>query len=140
MQSDIRRRRTAAWLLALALFALGAAAGIAADRLLRRPPPAGRPGPPAPEEIVERMTRELDLSDAQARAVGEIVHERWRALSTLFERLDPEAEAIRRQADDRIRAVLDPAQRARFDERVAEQARRRAELRARLGGGAATPR
>ncbi len=142
MASEVRRNRLAAWLLAVVLLALGAAAGVAADRLLlREPPRGGRVGPPPPEEMTRRLARDLDLSDAQARAVGEIVADRWRALGTLFERVDPEAETIRKQADERIRVLLDPEQQRRFDARVAEHERRRAQVRERLGrGGAAPPR
>jgi hypothetical protein len=131
MANDGTRSRLGGWALALLLLAVGAAAGAAADRLV-----VGRgrpPGPPTPEELTARLTSDLDLSEAQARGVREIVGARWSALGKLFERIDPEAEAIRRDADDRIRALLDPEQRARFDARVAEHERRRAEMRKRLG-------
>ena len=131
MASD-PRRRLLAWALALLLLALGAAAGVAADRLLL----AGRDrprGPPSPEVVLERMQRELALTEGQAREVRGVLDERWRTLGALFERIDPEAEAIRKAADDRIRAILEPAQRERFERQVAEHERRRAEMRARLG-------
>jgi hypothetical protein len=133
MVRDARRNRLVAWALAVVLFALGAVAGIAADRLLLGARPRGRPGPPSPAAVVERMTRELELTDAQARSVRGILEERWDALDTLSERFEPEAEAIRRAADDRVRAVLEPAQRERFEQRVAEREKRRAELRRRAG-------
>jgi hypothetical protein len=133
MVRDARRNRLVAWALAVVLFALGAVAGIAADRLLLGARPHGRPGPPSPAAVVERMTRELELTDAQARSVRGILEERWDALETLSERFEPEAEAIRRAADDRVRAVLEPAQRERFEQRVAEREKRRAELRRRAG-------
>jgi hypothetical protein len=136
MPSDVARGRLAAWGLALLLLVIGAAAGIALDRLLAE---RGRGGPPAPEAMTERMTRELGLSEAQARGVREVLEARRGALGTLFERIDPEAERIRRDADDRIRALLDPAQRARFDARVAEHERRRAEVRRRLGRAGPPP-
>jgi len=133
MPRDARQKRLAAWALAIVLLALGAAAGVAADRLvLRDRPRADRPGPPSPAEIVERMAPDLDLTDAQARAVREILEERSAALATLFARVAPEAEAIRKATDDRIRALLEPAQRERFELRVAEQAQRRAEVRRRV--------
>jgi hypothetical protein len=134
MLPDRRRSRLAAWTLAVVLFAVGVAAGIAADRLLvGRRPPGGRPGPPSAAAVAERLTRELDLNDAQAQAIRGILHERWDALEALTVRFDPEADAIRRAADDRVRAVLDPAQRERFERRVAERERRHAELRRRAG-------
>jgi hypothetical protein len=133
MASESRKKPFGAWGLALLLLALGAAGGIAADRLvLCAPPRGGRSGPPSPEVIVQRLTRRLDLDDAQARAIAPIVEARWRALARLFERVDPEAEAIRRDANERIRALLDAGQRERFDAHVAASERRRAEMRRRL--------
>jgi hypothetical protein len=128
---DLSRRRVAPWALAILLVAVGALAGAALDRLAAgRPHP---PGPPTPQELTSRMSRDLALTDAQARAVRQILDERWAALGKLFERIDPEAEAIRREADARIRALLQPEQRARFETQVAEWERRRAEMRRRLG-------
>lgn len=139
MASETRRSRLAAWGLSLLLIAVGAAAGVALDRLvLSREDHAPR-GPPRPEAMAARLADDLDLDDAQARAVREILDARWKAMGAVFARMDPEAEAIRRDADARIRALLRPAQRERFDLRVAEHERRRAELRRRLGGGPPPP-
>jgi hypothetical protein len=138
MATDARRSGLLAWALALLLLAVGAAAGVAADRLLLGERDRPR-GPPAPEVVLERMRRDLALTDAQAREVRGVLDERWGALGSLFERIDPEAEAIRRRADDRIRAVLEPSQRERFERQIAEQQRRRAEMRARLGRGGPAP-
>ncbi len=134
MASEARRSRLAAWGLSLVLLAVGAAAGVAGDRLLLSRDDRGPPrGPPSPEEMAARLTDDLELDAAQARAVREILEVRWKAMGAVFERLDPEAEAIRRDADARIRALLGPSQRERFDRRVAEHDRRRAEVRRRLG-------
>ncbi len=137
MANDPSRSRAGAWALALVLVLVGAAAGAALDRLAAGPE---RPrGPPSPDEIVARLTHDLRLSDAQAGDVRRIVEQRWSALGRLFERIDPEAEAIRTDADARIRAVLDDRQRARFDAQVAEIERRRAEMKRRLGSAAPPP-
>ncbi len=136
--TELSRRRIAPWALSLLLLAVGAAVGAAVDRLAAGP--ARPPGPPTPDEMTRRLTRELSLSDAQARGVHDAIEARWAALGRLFERVDPEAEAIRKDADDRIRALLDPEQRRRFDGIVAEHEQRRAEIRKRLGrGGPAGP-
>lgn len=133
MPRDARANRVVAWGLALLLLAIGAAGGIAADRLLLgRGERAPERGPPRPEEILERLRGDLALDDAQASAIGDILEERQRALSLLFSRVDPEAEEIRKEAAGRIRALLDPAQQARFDARMQELERRRAELRRRF--------
>jgi hypothetical protein len=133
MAGDARRNRVAAWALAIVLLAVGAVAGVAADRLLGRGARDEPPWPRGPDAVMERLTRDLDLTPAQVAAVRPIVEERWSALETLFVRVDPEAEAIRKATDDRIRALLEPAQRERFEARVAEHERRRAEIRRRTG-------
>jgi Spy/CpxP family protein refolding chaperone len=141
MATEMRRSRLAAWGLALLLLAVGAAAGVAVDRLAFSRGDRGGPprGPPSPEAAAARMADDLELDEAQARAVREILEARRTAMGAVFERIDPEAEAIRRDADARIRALLDPGQRERFDRRVAEHERRRAEVRRRLGGGPPPP-
>jgi len=138
MAIETRRNRLAAWGLSLLLLAVGAAGGVAADRLARSR--GGEPrGPPRPEQIAARLADDLDLSDAQARAVREIVETRWRAMGAVFDRMDPEVEALRADADARIRALLEPSQRERFDRLIAERDRRRAEVRRRLRGGPPPP-
>jgi hypothetical protein len=89
--------------------------------------------------MTARMTDDLELDEAQARAVRAILEDRRKAMGAVFARVDPEAEAIRSDADARIRALLEPAQRERFDRQVAEHERRRAEVRRRLGGGPPPP-
>lgn len=135
MSPDARRGRVVAAALAVVLLALGAAAGVAADRLLLRDRlRGGRHGPPSPAAMVERMRPDLDLTDAQASAVLAILEERRDALEALFGPVAPRAEAVRRASDDRIRALLEPAQREKFERRVAEQEQRRAEVRRRAAG------
>ena len=131
MRPDRHGSRLAAWALAAALLGVGVAGGMAADRLLSGRD-RDRRGPPAPEEIAERLRNDLALDDAQTSAVLEVVSARQRALSKLFARIDPEAEAIRGEANGRIRALLEPAQQVRFDAHVVEVERRRAELRRRF--------
>ncbi len=135
--AELSRRRLAPWALALVLLLVGAAVGAAVDRLAAGPPRP--PGPPTPDEMLARFRRDLGLSDPQARAVRQVLDARWEALARLFDRIDPEAEAIRRDADDRIRALLDPEQRRKFDAQVAEHERRRAEIRQRLGRAGPPP-
>lgn len=132
MVAEARRNRIVAWALAVTLVAVGAAGGVAADRLLGDGRPRGGRGPPPPAEILERLRRDLDLTDAQADAIRPILEERRAAMVSLFARLDPEAEAIRKSADARVRAVLAPDQQTRFDARVAEGERRRQEVRSGL--------
>ncbi len=136
MSPDARRGRVVAIALAAVLLALGVVVGVAADRLLLRDRlRGGRHGPPSPAAMVERMRADLELTDAQASAVLAILEERRDALEALFGPVAPRAEAVRKASEDRIRAVLEPAQRERFERRVAEQEERRAEIRRHAAGG-----
>ncbi len=144
MAIETGRRRASAIGLAALLVLIGAAAGIAVDRLVLGARPAGegqrrRHGPPDADEILGRYRERLDLDAEQVKAVRPILVERLRATSGVFERIDPELDAIRRAGDDRVRALLRPAQLPKLDALRAEFDARRAEMRKRLKGeGAAS--
>ena len=93
-----------------------------------------RRGPPDAEQILERYRERLELDADQVAAIRPILVERIRATSAVFERVDPELDAIRRAGDDRVRAVLRPEQRPRLDALRADFESRRAEMRKRLKG------
>lgn len=137
------RRRLTALALAALLFLLGAAAGIAVDRLILGAGDGGgerrRRGPPTAEQILERYRERLGLDAGQVAAIRPILERRVRETGGVFERMDPELERIRRAGDDQVRALLRPEQRPRFDQLRAEFEARRAEVRRRLRGGAAPP-
>lgn len=111
--------RWLAVLVAVAIFGAGAAAGIAADRLIAAghgDAPEHRRPPRGPDELLERYRERLDLDQAQTATVSGILHARF-----------AEADAVRGKANADIRAVLRPDQLPRFDEIVREQEERRAE-------------
>ncbi len=112
--------RGLAVLVAAAIFGAGAAAGIAADRLLASGEHQHAPGHrrPGPDQLLERYRERLSLDDAQATAVGQILHARF-----------AEADAVRGKGNAEIRAVLRPDQLPRFEEIIREQEARRAERR-----------
>lgn len=132
--SEPGRRGALALGLTVVLLASGAAAGIAIDRWLGREP-AGRSGERRwwerrrPEAVAERYRKVLDLDQAQATAVAEILRRTWSETRRTFAPVEPKVDAIRRRGDDEIRALLRPEQRTRFDEMVARQEKRRAAMR-----------
>jgi hypothetical protein len=133
-----RRRATAAGLAALLLL-IGAAGGVAIDRLVlgaRTTDPDGRRrrGPPDAEQILERYRERLGLDAEQVKAVRPILVNRIRETSAVFERVDPELDAIRRAGDDEVREHLRPEQRPRLDQLRADFESRRADMRRRLRG------
>ncbi|HUS67386.1 MAG TPA: hypothetical protein VMZ28_22770 [Kofleriaceae bacterium] len=114
------RGRWLAILVAAGIFGAGAAAGVAADRLLSDSHAAHEPGhrrpPRGPDDLLERYRERLGLDAAQSAAVSEVLHARF-----------AEADAVREKANADIRALLRPDQLPRFEEIVREQEERRAE-------------
>ena len=100
------RVKLKAWLVLLAVFALGGVSGAALDGLYRARAGAERQimfGRGAP--IFETLRDELNLTDEQATAIRSIVEE-----------TRDEMMAHRQRAQARVRAALTPEQQRRFDE------------------------
>lgn len=128
--------RWLAILVAAGIFAAGATAGIAIDRLLLGGDQADhhRGRPRGPDELLERYRGRLDLDGAQTDAVRQVLDRRFREADAVMQRVDPEMEEIRRRANDEVRALLRPDQQKAFEEIVREQEERRADFRRRVGG------
>ena len=140
MATESARGRASALGLAALLVVIGAAGGVAFDRLVLGARPADddghhhRRGPPDADQLLERYRERLDLDAAQVEAIRPILIERLRETSAVFERIDPDLDAIRRAGDDRVRALLRPEQRPGLDALRADFEKRRAEMRGRLKG------
>lgn len=141
--NETRRRGALALALAAVLLATGAAAGVAVDRWLVRD--QGGRGERRwwerrrPEALAERYRQRLDLDQAQAAAVAEILRRTWTETRKAFAPVEPQVDAIRRRGDDEIRALLRPDQKARFEEMVSRQEQRRAAMRRGLQGTPTEP-
>jgi hypothetical protein len=116
MDND-KKRGEAAFLVAL-VFLLGALLGGLGNHLwgervwgkqtISAPSPKG--------QIVADLTRELQLTSDQQKQLVAIVDDtkgQWRALQNTIE---PQHEKIRQQSRDRIRAILTPDQKPKFEE------------------------
>ena len=71
---------------------------------------------PTRNQLVGDLTRDLQLTADQQQQLGSIVDDtrsQWRALYTTIE---PQHEQIRQQARDRMRAILTPEQKPKFEE------------------------
>ena len=135
MVIDAGRRRASAIGLAILLVLIGAAAGIAVDRLLLGAGEQGerrRRGPPSTEQILERYRQRLGLDPEQVAAIRPILVRRIGETTRVLERVDPELDAIRRAGDHEVRAHLRPEQRPKLDQLRADFDKRRAEMRNRL--------
>lgn len=144
MAIDGAPRRAAAAGLAALLLLIGAAGGVAFDRLVlgaRSPGEAERRphGPPDPEQILARYRERLALDGEQVKAIRPILVERMRQTSAILERVDPELDGVRRAGDAQVRALLRPEQQRKLDELRAEFEARRADVRRRLRGESPPP-
>ncbi len=77
------------------------------------------------QQVVRRLTRELNLSEAQLGQVDQIFEDTAKRYSELHKQVDPQFDAIRAHTRDRIRAVLSPEQLAKFNEMVRRSDERR---------------
>jgi len=77
------------------------------------------------QRVVRRLTRDLGLSEAQARQVDQIFQDTAKSYSELHKQVNPQFDAIRARTRDRIREVLNPEQLAKFNETVRQADERR---------------
>lgn len=85
--------------------------------------------------MLKRLTSELDLRADQQQQVEAILRESGEEFARLRQEIRPRFQEIRERSRDRIRALLDPGQQAKF-ETLAQEWERRAE---RWRGGASRP-
>ncbi len=108
---------------ALLIFAAGVVTGGLTARLAK--PARIRPAPnlpvnlgvrPGRAEMVERMQRELSLTEVQRERIDVVVRESQDRTRQLWEGIAPQAQAEHKRVRERIREELSPEQRAKFDE------------------------
>jgi Spy/CpxP family protein refolding chaperone len=108
-------RRKAGMLVALVLF-LGVAIGALGMHYWEARAYGHRVIVPTHSEIVQQLIEQLSLTpeqQSQVTAITEDVHSKLRALQ---DQVKPQADAIRRDGRQRIRAILTPEQQPKFDE------------------------
>ena len=77
----------------------------------------------------EWLTRELQLTADQQQQLGTILDETATSYEAIRERVRPEYDQVRQQGRDKIRAILSPEQKARFEELVRQMDEQRARRR-----------
>jgi Spy/CpxP family protein refolding chaperone len=82
--------------------------------------------PPDKEQVIQRLTRDLALTDAQVAEVRKAFEEAGAKQKALADEVGPKFRALREERRERIRAILTPEQRAKFDEIVRRIDERRA--------------
>ena len=79
---------------------------------------------PTRNEIVGNLTRDLQLTPDQQKQLGSIVDDTRAQWRTLYTTIEPLHEQIREESRDRIRAILTPDQKPKFEDfmhRIDEQ-------------------
>jgi Spy/CpxP family protein refolding chaperone len=117
------------------VFLLGVAGGVAFDRAVLHPygPPPEfrgrhRHGPPV-GRILQRLTSELSLSQAQQHDVRQILMATRTELKTARQHMRKRVDEILKASETRIHDVLKPEQRAAFERFMVEHRARREQRR-----------
>lgn len=115
---DERRVRLLAVVSMVALFASGIAIGVAMDRLLPMfaAPPVGPAHGPGVTPIVDRFAAEVGLRSEQREAVRAILEQGRERADRIMEQNRPALDEIRRNMEEKIVALLDAEQTARYRE------------------------
>jgi len=74
--------------------------------------------------IVKKLGHELDLDQSQKDEVSKIVSEAHSEMDALKKQFRPQMDAIINKSEDRVRAILKPEQRERFEKFVKEREER----------------
>ena len=116
----------------VAIFVLGVVVGLLGERLIERR--WGREHESWKErraKVVDRFSRELNLTPEQRDQLARILDETGQRYQTLHEQVRIQYNEIRQSGRQRIREILTPEQRTRFEEIVKklDEERRRYERR-----------
>lgn len=105
------------WLVLVVVFVLGSLTGGAVTGFYHA---MTRPERKAPHDTMERMHRDLNLTDDQMKSVGTILDDTRNEYKALKTELKPRFEEPRQKARAKIRALLTPEQQQKFDAMVAQ--------------------
>ncbi|MDH3598374.1 MAG: hypothetical protein OEU26_01905 [Candidatus Tectomicrobia bacterium] len=109
----------------LVVFLLGIGGGIVVDRVVLSPFGAVGHARRSPARLLHRLTRTLDLSEAQQTDVRRILKATRAELGTLRRNMRQEVHAVLASSERRITEVLKPDQRDAFRTLMAEHRARR---------------
>jgi uncharacterized membrane protein len=113
MENSKTRREAA--LLVIVVFLLGALVGGLATHVWSIHA-AARGIPHGPDQLIDQLSRELQLTPDQLKQVTAIVDETHTQVRTLYAPMDTQREQLRQQARARMRTVLNADQRVKFEE------------------------
>ena len=108
-----------AFLLVFVLFVLGVGLGSVGTYLVTMRVQAARPQATLahnPGHTMALFTRDLNLNPDQQNQIQAILNDTRSRYASLHEKLDPEYEQVRHEGRQRIREVLTPEQRPKFED------------------------
>ena len=105
------------WLVLVVVFVLGSVTGGAVTGFYRS---MSRPDRNAPRDKMEKLRRDLNLTDDQVKSVSAILDETKNEYKALRTELTPRFEEPRQKARGKIRALLSAEQQQKFDAMVAQ--------------------
>ena len=126
---DTRQGNWKAFLLIIAVFALGIGLGAAGlsvwnSRVLAARPQAARTA----ASTTAMFTKDLNLNSDQQSQISTILNQMREQYAAIHAKADPEYDQVRQQARDRIRQILTADQRPQFEDllgRMDEERRKR---------------
>ena len=110
------------------IFLLGALAGALLTHRVYQQRVAGifRGEPSSMQEvIVNKLSRDLHLESTQVGQLRTIVKETQEEVRKVRQQVKPQIEEILARSQNRVRAILSPVQREKFEKIIAERDRRR---------------
>ena len=116
---DANQGNRKAVLLVLVLFILGLALGSVGTYLVTTRVLAARPQATLahnPGHTMAMFTRDLNLNPDQQSQIQAILNDTRARYAELHQKLDPEYEQVRHEGRERIRQVLPPEQRPKFED------------------------
>jgi Spy/CpxP family protein refolding chaperone len=119
--------------LLLLVFVLGIAFGALGLTLMNRRVYGARPnarqqGPSGPTRVVNRLTRDLDLTADQQKRLSEILANTQTRYNAIRQQMNPQFDQVRSEGREQIRQILTPEQQPKLDEfyrQVDEEHRRK---------------
>lgn len=127
---DTKQTSRKAVFLVLAVFVLGILLGGLATYMFggRVLAGMGQRGPRDRAHLSERLTQDLGLNADQQRQLDAILAETQKKYEAIYEPVRAQAEQVRQQGRENIRAILTPEQRTKFEEilrRIDEERKKR---------------
>jgi hypothetical protein len=77
------------------------------------------------EQLLKRLTRQLDLDSRQLEQIKPVVQETFAGIRTIRQQSRPQVEVLLEDSQRRISTFLNPEQRVKFEKIIAERKARR---------------